>query len=411
MTKNINIETIVDTDILKSLEEKIAGALSKRPNQKMITGKHGIELLTEKFQEELKSYNSLHDSLNEIKLSLETKHKAEVPVITAEEILSIRLTMLLKINELCESLYIENSLLVVDVPDIENMYSMIDLYKCLDSGFYIAGRTFLTLTEDDLVDYDNTIVIETILHIVDESITKSNNTRHNLMMNFTSRLSDGSRITSTNPFDVRRHPSILFSELSRMILITLVNTKSIVVKDNSIGEIVFYDKANNIVLHGVKVSILNAPTHLDIYASNNYSTSNHMSGMFEFNILQTEGVVDCSPQTYIGNCIPDELLNPVLKFIEDNKERLMKELKIPEYAMGKTEEHEHMGFGGFAGPPQGLHRLNGDTLKINGACYSLNAPIFGEDSNTNKPITSMNTHSHNIPTQPVPMGKDRLYNK
>ena len=80
-------------------------------------------------------------------------------------------------------------------------------------------------------------------------------------------------------------------------------------------------------------------------------------------------------------------------------------------SVGKTEEYLHMGSGGFASLPQGHHILSGDTLKINGSCYSLNSPMFGEDSNINKPITSMNTHSHNIPTQPVPMGKDRLYNK
>ena len=83
---------------MQKLETKIARALGKRPNQIEVTGKYGIESFTEKFQAKLKDYKDLLDNLNDIKMSLEIKNESKDCKITKEEILSFRLTILLKIS-------------------------------------------------------------------------------------------------------------------------------------------------------------------------------------------------------------------------------------------------------------------------------------------------------------------------
>lgn len=421
MTKNIGIKTNCSPDIMQELETKIAKALGKRPNQIEVTGKYGIESFTEKFQAKLKDYRDLLDNLNDIKMSLEIKNESKDCKITKEEILSFRLTLLLKISTMCESVWIDNSVLVIDTShaDISNI---LKIYEFINTGYcWINDRTFLTVTEDDLSHYDDARVVDGLLTLMKYAISGVNNIMHELVLSFKQGLSTEQYNLSVQQICARDKESVVFSKFARDVLYSLIATNSIIFTDeaNRLKSIAFYDKCNNKLEHNIDVTINDAETNLDIYARDSCIISeNVMNNSFDFYVPTQGAINDClSDTSYIGNCIPDELLNPVLKFIEDNKEHLMKELKIPKYAVGKTEEHENSGFGmwsvpspscyapsqGFARNPRHYdepeHRLGARLSEFKG--------LFGEDSNTNKPINSMNTHSHDIPTQLISGKRNR----
>ena len=418
MTKNIGIKTNCSPDIMQELETKIANALGKRPNQIEVTGKYGIESFTEKFQAKLKDYKNLLDNLNDIKMSLEIKNESKDCKITKEEILSFRLTLLLKISTMCESTWIDSSVLVIDTSytDISNV---LKIYEFINTGYcWINDRTFLTVTEDDLSHYDDARVVDGLLTVMKYAISGVNNIMHELVLSFKQGLSTEQYNLSVQQICARDKESVVFSKFARDVLYSLIATNSILFTDEAdrLKSIAFYDNCNNKLEHNIDVTINDAETYLDIYTHDSCIISeNFMNHSFDFYVATQGDINNCLSDTYIGNCIPDELLNPVLKFIEDNKEHLMQELKIPKYAVGKTEEHENSGFGmwtvpsGYA-PPQGFarnpryydepeHRL--------GVRLSEFKDIFGEESNINKPITSMNTHSHDIPTQPISGKRNR----